>query len=52
MAERLVEEFGPSVRVLSAKGYLIYNEIREGVEWVAHGVAGEREQRRAVLGER
>ncbi len=49
-AGRLVDEFGLSVRVISAQKYLIYYEIRVDVVWVAHVVAGEREQRRAVLG--
>ena len=49
-AGRLVDEFGQNVRVISAKKYQIYYEVRADVVWVDHVVAGEREQRRAVLG--
>ena len=49
-AGRLVDEFGQNVRVISAKKYQIDYEVRADVVWVDPVVAGEREQRRAVLG--
>jgi len=50
LAGRSAEEIAPGMRVLSVGKYQIYDARRGAAILVAHVIAGERDQRQAVLG--